>query len=949
MSLKMLFQDLPVNVVVVGLLSVIFALSLLQHLMMPQLRDHCLDTLTRGSWLPNQNYTWEAEGCTLKQYKPKDITECYSNTFSLFIGDSNTRAKFYTFAASISPGFTSLGKAHTDIPAYHSDGTLGAYFIWDQYLNSERTQVVLSGVLPMTLGGNTVYKTPDLLVLGTGVWHLAYKDQSGGIPKWRDTIDAVAQTIMHDKLHNNPPRIAKQVYLSPIHPVVPEKLAPHHKENILPEEIDWLNKHIGNFAPAIDIPFAWFNMEASTVNQTTDGLHYTDQIESQVFNIIHNHNCNQKILKSPPYYNTCCFRYPQPANIVQVFLVLTGLLYVLIGVPYVMKVFRRGGKTDFNDHTDSDGDDGEDIDYIFIKCLPDLLQKTITATCRKFCPAKKHLNALLVFLGILGVMYFNDRTTLFDKMQKNFDSTTFTVLFVATIILGGLTTMARIPSSPSSSLFLNRDQTEEWRGWMQIIILIYHYMNASKVMAIYNPVRVFVAMYLFMTGYGHFTFFYKKADYSGLRMTNILIRINLLALALSYVMNTSYMDYYFAPLISVWFLIIWLTMRVYKHRNKQTGFLVTKIVAAAVICTVLNELISFWEILFSATNAVFKTNWSSSEWRFRFGLDIYIVFVGMLFALGTIKISESRFIQSPGFGIAKRLAIPLSFIALVWFGWFEATRKSKYSYNHIHPYISFIPILAFVVARNCTKTLRSGYSFFFAYIGRCSLETFIAQFHLWLAADTKGLLVYVHPRLWYINFAVTSFVFVVLCSLLNQATGVITEWFCAPFKSQESLSASNRPRHHTPAHDPNLIPISQDNSRETSQSPLTKSFYQNDDAIANDNNRKCNTTEKSDVYEEIGQDIEMELMASPNQEVSPKGRDHDNNSSTNSFDKTVISIPSSPPLPPSSSPSSSSSSPSPRLSKYKQLTDSNNGILSPLTIRWVVIIVTISILNRFYG
>lgn len=355
--------------------------------------------------------------------------------------------------------------------------------------------------------------------------------------------------------------------------------------------------------------------------------------------------------------------------------------------------------------------------------------------------------------------------------------------------------------------FLSRDQTDEWKGWMQFAILIYHYTGASKVLWIYEIIRILVASYLFMTGFGHTVFFYRKADYSLRRCASVLVRLNLLSCLLPYIMRTDYLFYYFAPLISFWYMVIYLTMRIRHSWNYSLRFLLSKILISAIIVTASVRIPGVFEGVFRLLRKTCGIDWNVTEWRFRLQLDNYIVYIGMVAAIMFIRISDVLGGERPMNGLFKvihdrfsrlRTISIVGAIAIIP-GFWILTRRSpnKFDYNWWVPYISCFPILSFIVLRNCSRHARNFYSSIFVWLGRCSLETFTLQFHIWMAADTKGLLSLVYLRQTathiegrWVDFVLLTITFFWVSWHVAAATTRITSWIVDPSEGRSEVESS---------------------------------------------------------------------------------------------------------------------------------------------------------------
>ncbi|TGZ79364.1 Cas1p-domain-containing protein [Ascodesmis nigricans] len=699
----------------------------------------CGALMNEGYWLdapgpsdigpPNQ---WQPSGCMLHPYKPKEISTCLEGRRVVFAGDSTIRQVFWAMARKLDPKIEMKGEKHADITVDRSGVKL--QFYWDPFMNGT------SAIKELKRLEKQSSQRPAIMLLGTGLWFARF-ESSNPLKPWKDRIDAVVANMntarkSTDLTHDD------FALLSPVPVPVWERLSEDRRKAMKPETVDEMNQYLMQLSHLHGLEVAWaFNRMTEGVPQAyeSSGLHVLDSIAEKQAETLLNLRCNAELQQKYPYDRTCCNKYELPNW--QQWAILVTVLAMLPVMSYLRtKAQNEGTKTP------------------------------------KWVPSENILSALLIFGFSLVFCFYADRTQVFNKLHKSYTNGSFLLLIFLTAV-AGFTTLKKSSQTANDQPFLFRDQTDEWKGWMQFAILIYHYTGASKVPWIYGFIRVTVASYLFMTGYGHTFYFYKKGDYSFKRIAGVMLRLNLLSCALPYIMKTDYLFYYFAPLVSWWYFIVYFTMRIGKEYNGNTRFLLGKIGASAVIATAITRIPGILEIVFGIVNYIFRTSWDVVEWRFRVFLDMWIVYIGMLVAIAYIKLSDPHSPHHHLISQHRQKAVLISIVSLLLFFLFQTTRETKFIYNAYHPYISWIPILAFITLRNATPNLRNTYSAAFAWIGKCSLETFTLQFHIWLAADTKGLLDFgVMGGSWWGNMVVSTAVFLYTSDAVAGATGVVTAW-----------------------------------------------------------------------------------------------------------------------------------------------------------------------------
>ncbi|KAG7295882.1 hypothetical protein JYU34_020966 [Plutella xylostella] len=402
-------------------------------------------------------------------------------------------------------------------------------------------------------------------------------------------------------------------------------------------------------------------------------------------------------------------------------------------------------------------------------------------------PAQPCLITALAKLGtIMCYFYLCDRTNFFMKENKYYSEWSFWLPVGYVLALGLFFT-----EDSRHNRVLHREQTNEWKGWMQAVILIYQVTGAHKVLPIYMLVRAMLSAYLFLTGFGHLYYTWSSGDVGLVRYFRVIFRLNFLTVVLCLTMNRPYQFYSFIPLVSFWFTLMFVILALPPHlipasahtpesKPYQYCYIALKILGLLSIVTVLYMSEVFFQKIFVTRpwKALFvNSDDDIHQWWLRWKQDRYSMTYGIIF--GTAYLLAQRYnllddnnhsnLFTPGLSLSATL---LAFIGMGSYVTFTFFCNNTFDCNEIHSYVAFVPIVSYILLRNVSGALRTRHSTLFAWIGTFTLELFASQSHIWLAADTHGVLVLI-PSAPVLNLILTSYIFICTAHELNRLTRII--------------------------------------------------------------------------------------------------------------------------------------------------------------------------------
>ncbi|XP_065185473.1 N-acetylneuraminate 9-O-acetyltransferase-like isoform X2 [Sycon ciliatum] len=685
--------------------------------------------------------------CTPRQFDSQTAKTCLRNSKVLFIGDSRIRALQERLIVLLDPNpKRELSKRaakprkdprHRNKTTIIADANVHVLLIWDTYIGKSWL-AMLRYLKSNPLDG------ADLIVAGAALWTIRRDPSLEGLDHYKvytKSVLRLASSLVRESDTN-------LVWVRQAN--VNESVPGPRRSNMTNARVRMFNAAVDSVWPRFRTP-GMFMFDPGHVPLLRDGVHFTEDATDETVQAILNVHCNSQLPVTDR--KTCCQGLLHSITAPQVVLLVIFVCSIVIlfwGVccrhRCSRSLFRSLSQTSIRDTG---------------------LKRNTSSPVVMICQCITLLGIVLLYT------YLADRTPVFTKEEKHFNWTSFAVPLAILGILGFVTYQ---PVKDAS--VLNRQQTCETRGWMQLVLLVYHYTGGSKILGLYYVARLIVAMYIFLSAFGHYTYGLKRGASSWSRVAEVLFRLNLYTVLLCLTMDVPYLHYYFVPLISACYLLVLLVAAIPPvawDQNKSPWMQVLKAICFTLVVALYRVQPDMfnWIISFPPLSQLFlDDDISLHEWTFRFGLDVLAVPSGILCA-----VMLHRFPQINGWicsrSIGNNLMTILSAVTLVVYCGMMATNcTSKPECNLVHTYLSPIMLGGFVLVRNTWEPLRKHYSQFFDWVGIYSLELFIAQYHVLLANDTRSLLVLVegNPIL---NICIVTTIFVLVSHTVAECTQMV--------------------------------------------------------------------------------------------------------------------------------------------------------------------------------